>query len=260
MDRQGRGDGPAAAGLARVRGRRGRSVPIVKLRSDHYFRRVYNAINFDSRDRSAQGIGKALSDGLHIALPSATRDWCAPGVDAAKRNGATPLYIAAQKGHLEILRALMESRAGVAAATDDGATPLYIAEQKEHLEFLRALLESRSGVDAATGNDATPLYIAEQKRHLEVLRTLLESRSGVDAALYIAGQKDHLEVLRPLLESRAGMNADRRNGCTPLHLAAQNGHLEVLRALLESRADVDAAREDLYLTGYMRDDSHCGQC
>ena len=105
-----------------------------------------------------------------------------------------------------------------------------------------------------------PLYIAEQKGHLEVLRTLLESRSGVDAALYIAGQKDHLEVLRPLLESRAGMNADKRNGCTPLHRAAQNGHLEVLRALLESRADVDAAREDLYLTGYMRDDSHCGQC
>ena len=121
-----------------------------------------------TRDRSAQGIGKALSDGLHIALPSATRDWCAPGVDAAKRNGATPLYIAAQKGHLEILCALMESRAGVDASKGDGATPLYIAEQKEHLE--------------------------------------------------------------------------------------------VLRALLESRADVDAAREDLYLTGYMRDDSHCGQC
>ena len=56
---------------------------------------------------------------------------------------ATALYIAAQNGHLEVVRFLVESGANKdQGTTDDGATALYIAAQTGHLEVVRFLVES----------------------------------------------------------------------------------------------------------------------
>jgi ankyrin repeat protein len=41
--------------------------------------------------------------------------------------GATPLYIAAHNGHLDVIRDLVEVGADKDKAMDTGATPLYIA-------------------------------------------------------------------------------------------------------------------------------------
>ena len=46
-------------------------------------------------------------------------------------DGATPLYIASQNGHVDVARLLLGRNADPnTARTDDGATPLYIASQK----------------------------------------------------------------------------------------------------------------------------------
>ena len=48
-------------------------------------------------------------------------------------DGSTPLDIAAQVGHLEVVRFLVESGANKhQGTTDDGATPPYIAAQNGH--------------------------------------------------------------------------------------------------------------------------------
>ena len=53
-------------------------------------------------------------------------------------DGATPLYIAAQNGHLEVVRFLVESGANKdQGTTDDGTTSLYIAAHEGHLEVVR---------------------------------------------------------------------------------------------------------------------------
>ena len=49
-----------------------------------------------------------------------------------------PLFVAAQNGHLEVIRFLVESGANKdRGRADDGATPLFIADQNGDLEVPR---------------------------------------------------------------------------------------------------------------------------
>ena len=73
-------------------------------------------------------------------------------------DGATPLYTAALKGHLEVVRFLVESGANKdQGTTDKGATPLFVAAEKGHLAVVRLLVESGANTDqGTTGKGATP--------------------------------------------------------------------------------------------------------
>ena len=58
--------------------------------------------------------------------------------------------------------------------TDKGATPLFVAAEKGDLEVVRLLVESGANKDqGTTGKGATPLYIAARNGHLEVVRLLV---------------------------------------------------------------------------------------
>ena len=65
-------------------------------------------------------------------------------------SGATPLYIAAENGHLDVVRHLVEVGADKDQANIQGATPLYIAAQKGHLDVVRHLVEVGADKDQAT--------------------------------------------------------------------------------------------------------------
>ena len=135
-------------------------------------------------------------------------------INAAKTDGAIPLYIAVEMGHLEIARLLLDRGANSNAACTDGATPLLIAAQKGHLEVVRLLLDRGANSNAARTDGATPLHIAAQKGHLEIARLLLDRGAQINAA--------------------------RTTGATPLHLAALNGHLELVKQLVVQGANRDA--------------------
>ncbi len=69
------------------------------------------------------------------------------------RYGSTPLYIAAQEGHIEVAKALIKAGADVNKAITDGTTPLFIALQKGHKEVIKALKEAsrKSTIQLADG-------------------------------------------------------------------------------------------------------------
>ena len=62
-------------------------------------------------------------------------------VDRAMESGATPLYIACEKGHVDAARLLLEKGAEVDRAMEDGYTPLRIAKLFDHSAVV-ALLEA----------------------------------------------------------------------------------------------------------------------
>jgi ankyrin repeat protein len=52
------------------------------------------------------------------------------------KTGATPLYIASQNGHSDIVNILIRNGADINLARNTGATPLYIASQNGHSDVV----------------------------------------------------------------------------------------------------------------------------
>ena len=62
--------------------------------------------------------------------------------DKACNDGTTPAFIAAQTGHADCLRLLLEAGCDKDKACEDGATPAFIAAQNGHADCMRLLEEA----------------------------------------------------------------------------------------------------------------------
>ena len=98
-------------------------------------------------------------------------------VNVKGTDGRTALWLAAWKGHGEIVKLLLESKADVNAANIYSATALIVASQNGHTEIIKALLEAKADVNAKAhldGKDYTPLSIAKMMGRAEVIKFLKE--------------------------------------------------------------------------------------
>ena len=76
-------------------------------------------------------------------------------------NGATPLFIAAERNHLAVAQLLLENGADKNKPREDGASPLYIAAQQGNLGVVEYLVDAGVDVNKTTNEEeATPLHIA----------------------------------------------------------------------------------------------------
>ena len=102
-------------------------------------------------------------------------------VDARNANDETPLMIAALRGHVGALRALIDRDADV---NKTGWTPLHYAgtgTQPQQPEIIAVLLENHAYIDAASPNGTTPLMMAVHYGTRESVQLLL--KEGADPAL-----------------------------------------------------------------------------
>ena len=98
--------------------------------------------------------------------------------DKADAEGHTPLYMAAERGHVEVVSRLLTAGASVdKARTLDGATPLFIAAKNGHGVVFSRILAAGASVDKArTLDGATPLVIAAENGHGVVVSQLLAAQ------------------------------------------------------------------------------------
>ena len=75
--------------------------------------------------------------------------------------GLTPLYITAGKGHLEVVKLLIEQQAEVNVKTTEGWTPLYVAALCGHLEGVKLLIEQQAEVNVKTTIDVSSSCLRE---------------------------------------------------------------------------------------------------
>ena len=161
------------------------------------------------------------------------------------------LFQKIEKGHTEVVQALIDKGVDVNAKTADGATALIMAAQEGHREVAQALIAQGADVNAKRTDGWTALMVAAEKGHPEIVQVLIAQGADVDAkaaygwtagwtALRSAAKEGHTEIARALIDKGADVNAKGTDGWTALMAAALNGHTEVVQALIDKGADVDA--------------------
>lgn len=170
--------------------------------------------------------------------------------------GHTALQAAAQNGHVEVIRALVEAGADVDAEDRDGDRAAHHAAFGDEPAALRALAVASADLNARNRRRQTPLHIAVNKGHLGVVRTLLQlavhpslQDSEGDTPLHDVISKKRDDMLTLLLEHGADMTLTNNNGFNALHHAALRGNPSAMKIMLGKLPRpwiVDDAKDDGY--------------
>ncbi|THX53936.1 hypothetical protein D6D06_05817 [Aureobasidium pullulans] len=120
---------------------------------------------------------------IEAGLEKGERTAAIPGIDIERRinERSTALLLAAQSGHIAIVKLLVEKRADLEARTDNDETPLIAASIYGHVRVVQYLLEKGSNAEARTRGTFTALIFAANRDHPEVIRTLIEFGALVDS-------------------------------------------------------------------------------
>jgi ankyrin repeat protein len=91
----------------------------------------------------------------------------------------TPLIYAAWKGHVKVVRVLLEDGANVDTANAYRSTALHAAAESGHLDVCRLLLDWGAKVNRLNRWQFTPLHLAALLGHLSVVELLVERGADV---------------------------------------------------------------------------------
>uniref|UniRef100_A0A8C2IHQ2 Ankyrin repeat and KH domain containing 1 n=1 Tax=Cyprinus carpio TaxID=7962 RepID=A0A8C2IHQ2_CYPCA len=173
-------------------------------------------------------------------------------IEDHNENGHTPLMEAASAGHVEVSRVLLEYGAGINTHSNEfKESALTLACYKGHLDMVRFLLEAGADQEHKTDEMHTALMEACMDGHVEVARLLLDSGAQVnmpadsfESPLTLAACGGHVELAALLIERGANLEEVNDEGYTPLMEAAREGHEEMVALLLAQGANINAQTEE----------------
>ena len=156
--------------------------------------------------------------------------------------GPKPLWWAANNGHKETVKLLLENRAKIDVQSEySQTTPLFQAAENGYEAIVKLLLEKGADLETRNSGNQTPLSKAAEKGQEAIMKLLLEKGAKVDAmdnwgwtALSMAAMHGHEVIAELLLDNAAEL--ETKGAPTPLCWAALGGHRAIVKLLLERGA------------------------
>ncbi|XP_022906707.1 ankyrin repeat domain-containing protein 17 isoform X2 [Onthophagus taurus] len=173
-------------------------------------------------------------------------------VEDHNENGHTPLMEAASAGHVGLAKILLEHGAGINTHSNEfKESALTLACYKGHLDMVKFLLEAGADQEHKTDEMHTALMEASMDGHVEVARLLLDSGAQVnmptdsfESPLTLAACGGHVDLALLLIERGANIEEVNDEGYTPLMEAAREGHEEMVSLLLSQGANINAQTDE----------------
>ncbi|CAC5416923.1 unnamed protein product [Mytilus coruscus] len=168
-------------------------------------------------------------------------------INLCDADGRSPLYWASQKGHIIVVKELLQHLPDVNKCSTGGYSPLSAASYFNKTEVVKALLQC-DGVDIniCDNKGKSSLYTASQEGHVDVVKELIQHAAVVnqcdnngESPLIIASYKGHIKVVKELLHHLGNVNQIDNDGDSSLYIACQEGHVDVVKELLQYLTDVN---------------------
>ena len=176
-------------------------------------------------------------------------------------DGSTALHNAARSGNIKVVEVLVKYPDILDFKDGNDYTAIQLAANRGHLDVVKALLLARAET-VETSKAMSPLRLAADGGYAKVVRLLLQSGVGHeevseslrwacerigrrwDPAFHAAAAKGQLAVVQVFLDEKVNPNLRGYYRQTPLHKAAGRGQEHVVEALLCAKADVTRRDEN----------------
>uniref|UniRef100_A0A8C1GGF7 Poly [ADP-ribose] polymerase n=1 Tax=Cyprinus carpio TaxID=7962 RepID=A0A8C1GGF7_CYPCA len=162
-------------------------------------------------------------------------------VNEKNKDFLTPLHLAAEKSHNDIIEVLVKHEAKVDAVDHLGQTALHRAAHLGHLQTCRMLLSAGCDPLITSLQGFSPSQLANESIQEILQEGACTGNSDTDRQLLEASKSGDVEVVKKLC-SLQNVNCRDVEGrqSTPLHFAAGYNRVAVVEYLLQHGADVHA--------------------
>ncbi|KAF6112693.1 ankyrin repeat and sterile alpha motif domain containing 1A [Phyllostomus discolor] len=169
-----------------------------------------------------------------------------PYINAKNNDNETALHCAAQYGHTEVVKVLLEELTDPTMRNNKFETPLDLAALYGRLEVVKMLLNAHPNLLSCNTKKHTPLHLAARNGHRAVVQVLLEA--GMDSnyqtekgsALHEAALFGKTDVVQILLAAGIDVNIKDNRGLTAL---------DTVRELPSQKSQQIAALIEDHMTG-----------
>ncbi|KAK8371818.1 hypothetical protein O3P69_015707, partial [Scylla paramamosain] len=179
--------------------------------------------------------------GVRSALDRGARPEVTVPIDAGE--SWSLLTVAAFKGHEHLLSLLLQAGLSIEGGGTTDITPLMMAAQYGHAQTVKALLDLRGNPLAMDSRGRTALHFAALKGHQQCVAALLPVTPPTPAHLeaytpvHLASYRGHVEVLEQLAGAGWPLTARDSDGNTPMHSAAAGGRVTCVQWLVQRGGD-----------------------
>lgn len=191
-------------------------------------------------------------------------------VNQIDKDGQTPLFVACEKGHVEIAWLLLLKHAEVNQQIpvvtkqygsllnmvcqelvfldeDEKKKPKYAAIRKKYAEIAKILVHAGVDINRTDQYGNTAFLIACKTGQLDLIELLLQKGADINgrdlpfmsSPLSLACYQGKLETVKLLIDKGADVNQPNRDGKTPLFIAYELDNMRVVKFLVEKGASVN---------------------